>query len=421
MSSAPTPSLARKVANAFVVVYSLDAVLSVADEIAAHLGQGHPLAQLRTPIAVFALIGAAAIYAAMAITPRLPRRILVLPALVLFWIALGALPVAAWAGHSSGTVVALIQLATAALTHMFIRARTGGHLLFTAESIRGPRFRLLSSVGFVAASAILLPVALVGYFALGVASFVEAETAGFVSFDRGGINLADRSYVRDDRTIRLVGMMHVGERSGYLELFESFARDNTIVLEEGVTDDDQLLADGFGYQGGAATLGLSVQPRIEEALDELDGAVDGADAPAREWPKVERADIDIREFEPTTITFLNEVGAIWSTSDVREQIRLLLAIAYSPDAATWDETIFVDLIDKRNEHLLSVMETSLADYKTVVVPWGGLHLPDIEVAIGEWGFEQVESRHRRLVSYSTILSAISNRLRGGPARQRSPE
>lgn len=401
----PLPgSLAERVTNLFVLFYCLDTVLSLLDEGAAALGHGYPLGFVRGPVGVFTLGLAALLYVAMAIWARLPKLILVPPILVALWIGLGALPFTLTTPGSAGLIAAGVE-AVAALYLLFaLHRRYGGFRMI--EPAPGPNFHFATSLGFVAANLVLGPILAVALGGLTLASYIQTNTHGFVSFDRTGINLADRRYVRDDNVIRLVGMMHIGERSTYDELFQSFAVENTVVLAEGVSDTHKRLAT-FGYGRVASSLGLDTQPHLEEVLGEREEENGSGDADDnREWPHIEHADLDVSDFAPETIALLNRIGHLWSLPTAGEQLRELLAIAGEPGAEELPQRFNSDLIDKRNAHLLERVKTALDEYETVVVPWGGLHLPGIESEILDWGFVRRDSKSRRLLRYETIIAAM---------------
>ena len=66
-----------------------------------------------------------------------------------------------------------------------------------------------------------------------------------------------RKYIRHDgKTILLVPMAHIGEADFYQTLSQSFPT-NSIVLMEGVSDDQNLLTNNISYKRMAANLGLS--------------------------------------------------------------------------------------------------------------------------------------------------------------------
>ena len=53
----------------------------------------------------------------------------------------------------------------------------------------------------------------------------------------------------------------------------------------------------------------------------------------------------------------------------------------------------------RNDRLQLEIEKSLLDYAEIVVPWGALHLPDIEHRIRELGFVQDRETDRRVIGW----------------------
>jgi hypothetical protein len=71
------------------------------------------------------------------------------------------------------------------------------------------------------------------------------------------------------------------------------------------------------------------------------------------------------------------------------------------------ESVNRDLILMRNEHLLAEIADSLEHYRRVVVPWGALHMPEVERKILAEGFTPSGSFSRRLLRYSTVLAALS--------------
>ena len=403
-------SLTLSACNAFILLYALDAGLTALDEIAAAVSGVHLLYFARSPAGFAALVAAAALYGWMAISARPPKRIFIPPILVLLWIDFGALPLSITAPASVGVVTAVVQAAATLYMLALVRRTTDGSWLLSPESVAGPSFRFASTAGFVTANLVLAPVVLTALFFSALALYVEKSTSGFVSFDTTGVNLDERRYLRDDHVIRLVGMMHIGELGGYRDLIDSFSGASTVVLAEGVSDEHGLLHT-FGYGRAAKSLGLNAQPPIQTVLDEIHADRDECedDEVAEEWPTVERADLDVGDFTPATVDFLNRVGRFWNAPDPEERLRELVALVSDPHAEEWARCFQVDLVDKRNRHLLERIEASLVDHRTIVVPWGGLHLPGIEHRILEWGFVPVESHQRRLLRYQTILAALALR------------
>ena len=92
-------------------------------------------------------------------------------------------------------------------------------------------------------------------------------------------------------------MMHIGEDAAYRELFESFAGQSTVVLEEGVTDTGNRLGSGLFYDKVASRIGLEVQPTFEALRAERPTSDSG-----EPWP----------ELDKTNQVYLNDMMALLS-------------------------------------------------------------------------------------------------------------
>ena len=66
-----------------------------------------------------------------------------------------------------------------------------------------------------------------------------------------------------------------------------------------------------------------------------------------------------------------------------------------------------DIFDLRNALLLDHIAEATTEFDHVIVPWGALHLPDIEAAILDDGFEPTERTRHRLLSWATVSSALA--------------
>jgi hypothetical protein len=65
-----------------------------------------------------------------------------------------------------------------------------------------------------------------------------------------------------------------------------------------------------------------------------------------------------------------------------------------------------EVLGLRNEHLTRELERALTEYERVVVPWGALHLPAIEQAVLDWGFEETSRELHPLFGWTTIAAAL---------------
>jgi hypothetical protein len=393
-------------ANWFLIGFALDGAISVLDELLRSGPEPTTLSVLRAAIALAVWFAALGNFVLLAISPRLPKRIL-LP-LIAFpvWCLLGAYPFATGLEPSEtiGLVLSGIQLALALATLCWIRLRSATHhWLLHANDLPRKRPRIGYTLRFAAATALIAPPLLAGLAGLSFFAQIERATGGFMTFDLTGIHSTAREYRRDDRRIDLVGMAHIGDDDAYLDLFESFAGQSTLLLEEGVTDEDGLIGDGMLYEMLAGRIGLDVQPSFEAMLTEMPPSDTGVP-----MPEIRNADVDARVFEKNTIAVLDAAARLYRSDRLAPALKEFQAtLEELGPAAT--EAAFRDLIDNRNTHLLGEIRAGLDDYQRIIVPWGALHLPGIEAAILGWGFEQTATSQRRIAAYQTILAALFSR------------
>lgn len=226
-----------------------------------------------------------------------------------------------------------------------------------------------------------LPLLVIGNVWMSVSLGLHATTGGYLVLTPRGIASVERRFVRDDTTIYLVGMVHLGQASGYDAIKARFEElDNAILLAEGVTDEQGVLAGSGGYDKVAKRLGLTVQPR--------------ADAFGVE---VRRADVDVGSLSKDTQAFLRDALGVWSSDNPALAV-MTVAAEYDSDAkarALLDE-LYENLIVTRNEVLLAAIDEA-SDRRNIIVPWGAGHLPGIEAGVLARGFEPEGEPIRRLL------------------------
>ena len=110
-----------------------------------------------------------------------------------------------------------------------------------------------------------------------------------------------------------------------------------------------------------------------------------------------RADIDIEQFNPVTIDFLNLVMLIQSRRANDGIVEKMMRFS-SPD---FEQELFDDLLRKRNRHLLEEIQTRLAQSKHRIVPWGAAHMPEIAREIQKAGFHLSETKEYVVIQFGT--------------------
>ena len=396
-------------ANLFLIAFAMDASLTLADALTRLVFDSGLLAVVRNLGAIPALVLAPVVAVLLPFLPGLPLRAF-LPALVfLAWALGGAMPLPLWPPERhSGLVLAALQATIALLAFVAIRWRSGTWWV-RAPDLASKPFRPLRALAMVVAAALLVPAALATYGALSVAATLERATNGFMRFDLRGVVASEREYARGDRRVRLVGLMHVGEDDAYRDLVASF-EGGDVILAEGVSDRDGRLREGLAYERMAQPLGLVVQPSIEEALSDLE---DG-DASPESGPQIVHADVDMDDLSDETIAFLRALSQVFASADLSTGLARARELVATLDAAA-ERRVVQDLVERRNAHLIDELDAALREHPSIIVPWGALHLPAIERALLDRGFEKTAEHSRRLVRYATVIGAL------GSLHARAPE
>jgi hypothetical protein len=324
----------------------------------------------------------------MALTPMIPKRWFVPATLFIPAGMLATIPVSIYAFHrlmTASLAISLVQLILA----VWILKKVQGRLslrwpLVADERIEGRSFSWTNLASFVAANLFLLVPLTLAYLAICLSLAASHFSEGFLRLRPSGVILQARTYTRDDgRTIELIPMMHVGKSDFYSQVTKSFPS-NSIALLEGVSDEKHLLEHKLSYKRLADSLGLAEQ---HEGFTPSESAS-------------RRADVDIDQFSKTTIEILNLVTQFYSEGLDRNVLVRMLMKSSDPKVG---EQLWDDLLTKRNEHLLQEIQTELARTKTIVVPWGAMHMPGLAAEIEKSGFRVSKTRDFEVMNFRSVL------------------
>ena len=147
-----------------------------------------------------------------------------------------------------------------------------------------------------------------------------------------------------------------------------------MIFMEGVTDSKNLLTNKITYKKMAKALGLGEQHQ------------DFKPNPQEMYPG---ADVDVDQFSTNTIALLNLAMLIHSKGLTPEALLLLLQEREPPD---FQEQLFDDLLNKRNQHLLGVIREHLSQPGQIIVPWGAAHMPGLARELQKSGFHLQETQ-----------------------------
>jgi hypothetical protein len=410
----------RVFANLFLIMFCSDGILSLADEIISLSFSLHAFSGVRSLLANAVVVMAVPLYLCLGIDKRLPKRVFLPLTLFVLLCPFAGSMFPLLAGNSApGLFLALAQLLLCALPLWHFRKNGKKSLVMAKCMFDGPLFGWKNTVAFFSANILAVPIALVVIAFFAANSYLSENTAGFMRLAPDGLHMVERVYQSGNKTIRLTAMIHVGEQDYYEKLADTATTGRTIILAEGVTDSGSLLKSGLDYRKVAGYLGLTSQEKmclkgrlIDEAdLDEPESA-ESDDCEVGDGAVILRADVDISSFRPQTIRILNELGR-----KMKESPSFTKGIMAFNDWAGKNVTpamyqiLLDDVLHRRNSVLIGQLRRSLARYDTIVVPWGAMHMPEIEREVLKQGFRLDKEQDRICIDLRRKLrDSLNSRL-----------
>ena len=396
----------RRLANLYIILFLAGAIVSLLDELLVVAGTLFPpLSAANHVLSNLVIVYSLVVFVCLGVDRRLSKWLLLPLIFYVSWRALAMWPLSAVVDRQAIGLVAASGQALLGGLVILLRGLSG-QVLLSAEQLRGPVFSWRNTLGFTAANILLLPLVLV-FSGLAIADrYIGEHTAGFLRISPVGVYLVERSYHRDQKTIRLAGMMHIGKEDYYRDLIGSMAQGGTIILTEGVTDRDHLLKNPFNYSKLARVIGLTSQQTMSfdgrlVDLDNLDKMRPQTDLTGR--PDIAPADIDLNRFDPDTIEFLNVLGnTLFSGKPLEEALAEYNAWVQANMTGKRVAKVMADILDKRNAVVIDRMLRSLRFYDTIIIPWGAMHMPAIENAVISQGFRFGMEKERLGLDFRTI-------------------
>jgi hypothetical protein len=392
----------------FWLLFLTDGVFSLVDEATTLVLGSSPLSGVRAAFALAVLAMSFPMAAIIGVTPKAPKRVLVPPILFAWWAGPAmAYPFGLWKPAHLALVLAMLQVLLAAAVWYFAPNLSGTRRTLPIALARTQAFSWKYLLVAGPLSALLFLLVAASSVVLGFSTQIELLTGGYVRMRPDGIYLVERQFQSGDREVRLAGMMHVARREFYSGVLPApDPAEPSVVLVEGVTDRKRLLGGRTLDYGRVAKL-LNVTSQSDSVfsnrvVDEMgkQGLTGGQPAGANgSGIYYKHADVDVESFHPQTIAFILAVIAIFQSNDLREFIELL-ANPSSPIAnEDAQEQVMDDILFSRNQRLVAEIESSLKDYRRVVVPWGAMHLPEIESWLRDHGFVQSGEVHRKALGF----------------------
>ena len=393
----------------FWLAFLADGMLSLTDEMTSFAGGFPALTAARGVVAFVVLVGSLPMAGVVGVTPRAPKRILV-PLILFTWWAGPAMafPLALWNIPHLALGLAIAQVLLAITVRSVFHAGGWNRPLAVNET---PAFswRYLLLAG--PATACLFFVFALTSTLLGFSTQVESYTGGYVRVRLDGIYLVERKFQSGDREVRLAGMIHVASREFYSSLLSGIdPAVPSVVLVEGVTDRRRLLGGKtLSYERLARLLHVTTQSDSvfsERVVAGLGGQVsqgtEGVQGPERSRRRgivFKHADVDVETFHPQTIAFILAVIGLLQSADFRAFVSGLM----DPSSPIADESaqaqVMEDIVFARNRRLASEIESSLKEYHSIIVPWGAMHLPEIESWLQTHNFVETGEVARKALGF----------------------
>ena len=380
-----------------VVVDGLLGVLEILDR--SHTN--HLLSLIAGCVTLACLCMAFVLFVAMMFTPRLSKRLLLPPVLLLgLAVPLSLLTGERWAlpitlGEAVLGLGLVVGFKNPGLTCWSLQNFTAQRPLFTVKNfVFTGLFNGVVGLG------------LLGFLSLGLTQklclSIEAATGSYLIIHPKGIELDERTFHRGDREIRLMGMMHIAQSGFYDEVGKSLPADTSaVVLLEGVGDREKRMDGKFDYAGMARIVGISTQASSSFSQKAKESLLEQAEGKKTGHLDYRIADVDLADFRPGTVRFIQALGKIMSSRTANEA--LLTYSAVQKELKQNQTYVLDDILNKRNQHLLGEIQAALKTHTVVVVPWGAAHMPTIQKQIEQWGFVETKRTPHWAVSFKNKM------------------
>ncbi len=396
----------------FLYGFCIDAVLSFWAELY-HIQSGS-FADIRMLIAFSALMQGTVLYVCLAFTRRLSFRLVGWPALFLLWANLtGCFPLPLFYLKSAGLWLAGAQMLMAfILVGVAWRSQavaSGPGFLDPAMGREGFTWRRF--LRFAAVNVVFLPVLALATLLGSAVESIDKATAGYVRLRPSGLYVTQTSFAKNSHTVALDGMMHVADADFYQKIKWGIDGVKTLVLLEGVSDENHLLAGGLGMDKLAKYFGLNSQMERGEyrtTIDKMTAKEDAGEVAADGSVEIDkevdvrRADVDVNTFRQQTISYLKAVALLYQSTQTGKMESFLKVMEEKKGVLQDDRVVhgaMEDILTNRNTHLIQQIEKGMETHNRIVVPWGAMHLAGIEEYLRSKGFTEVSREEKPAVLF----------------------
>ncbi|HEX8372797.1 MAG TPA: hypothetical protein VF585_08465 [Chthoniobacterales bacterium] len=395
----------------FLYGFCIDAVLSFWAEM--YQIQNGSFAEIRMLIALSALAQGTILFFSMPFTRRVSFRLVGIPVLFLLWKDLtSGFPLPFFYLEKAGVWLAGAQMLIA---FVLVGTRWGSHAANGGpgfvdpaagrEGFTWPRF-----LRFAAANLLFLPLLVIATVVGSAVRTIDTATAGYVRLRPSGLYMTQASFKKNQDTVALNGMMHIADPDFYQKMKWGADGVRTLVLLEGVTDQNNLLTKGLGMEKLAKLFGLETQGQsgeYQEAAGKLTGQGGNAlptdqTIEMKDSVDIRRADVDVNTFRPQTIDYLKAMALLFQSTNSGKMQDFVRVMEEKKSVLQNDAVVrgaMEDVLTNRNTYLIKQIEKGLETHDRLVVPWGAMHLAGIEAYLLSKGFAEVSREEKPAVLF----------------------
>ena len=253
----------RLLANLFLILFVLFSIATAALDLVPDLPPQSRLLLASQLLRSLCLGLAFILYNLSAINRHLPKLLLYPLFAWLLWGMVDYWPLQHATSQYYHFCAGAAQLLTIILLMLRNRRENECSLLLVPSQFTGTPFSGRNLLLFVLLNLLIAPLVLFVFGWNAAVRLADESSAGFVQLRPEGIYMSDKTYRRKDKTIRLVAMIHLARPEYYTEIVKTIPEQKTLILLEGVSDEQNLLTNRFSYGNLAEFLGLTSQADLQ--------------------------------------------------------------------------------------------------------------------------------------------------------------
>ena len=197
--------------NLFLLLFLMDGTLSFFDDLLSLFSVGIFLTGFRNILASVVIFLACPVYLCLGIDKRLPKSY-ILPLIAFIYLSYISVWIFPMLGGNRlfGLFISSIQILLVIRRYSPFRAENERNLFLSIERFNGPIFNWKNSVVFFCANIFIIPPLLLTGIMATADSYADQLSSGFMRIAPTGLNMGDRTYQNNGKTIRLIAMIHIG-------------------------------------------------------------------------------------------------------------------------------------------------------------------------------------------------------------------